>query len=195
MKIFLSLLLWFVYRLWGINGLNKLLLISGGYTASILRKFGAEIGNNDDIHSPLIIHNAKKDYANLVMGEHCHISKDVFFDLKDKITIESYIAIGMRTTILTHTGVVPNSPLEKKLPYCQAPVIIKNAAYIGAGVIILKGVTIGEESIVAAGAVVTHDIPPHSIVGGIPAKVIGSAKVQDRKYLSKKQKEEKKSKK
>lgn len=52
------------------------------------------------------------------------------------------------------------------------PIIIKNHVWIGMGAIILKGVTIGEGSIIAAGAVVTKDVPPHTIVAGVPAKVI-----------------------
>ncbi|WP_264367794.1 DapH/DapD/GlmU-related protein [Paraglaciecola mesophila] len=53
-----------------------------------------------------------------------------------------------------------------------APVIIKDNVWIGYGVTILKGVEIGEGSIVAAGSVVTKNIPPYSIAGGIPSKVI-----------------------
>jgi len=176
MKLSISFLLWLVSRLWGINGINKLLLFSGGKTAFILRKFGARIGKNCDIHSPLIIHNAFKDYSNLIIGEHCHIGKDVFLDLKDKIIIGSHLAIGMRTTILTHTGVVPTSPLKEKLPYSQAPVFIEDGVYIGAQVIILKGVTIGKESIIAAGSVVTRDVLPHSTVAGVPARQISKMK-------------------
>ena len=54
----------------------------------------------------------------------------------------------------------------------EAPIVIEDNVWIGINVTILKGVTIGEGSIVAAGAVVTKDIPPHSLVAGIPAKVI-----------------------
>ena len=52
------------------------------------------------------------------------------------------------------------------------PVVIENHVWIGAKAIILKGVTIGEGAIVAAGAVVTKDVPPHSIVAGVPARII-----------------------
>ena len=54
----------------------------------------------------------------------------------------------------------------------SAPVIIKDNAWIGMSAIILKGVTVGEGAIVAAGSVVTKDVPPHTIVAGVPAKVI-----------------------
>lgn len=51
-------------------------------------------------------------------------------------------------------------------------VIIKRNAYIGVGAIILPGVTIGEHAIVAAGSVVTKDVPPHTVVAGVPVRVI-----------------------
>ena len=54
----------------------------------------------------------------------------------------------------------------------SAPMIIKDNVWIGMSAIILKGVTIGEGAIVAAGAVVTRDVPAHAIVAGVPAKVI-----------------------
>jgi acetyltransferase-like isoleucine patch superfamily enzyme len=173
MNLIVKLILCFIYHFFGINGINKLLLVSGGRTALLLKNYGAKIGKYCDIHSPLIIHNAYKDFSNLTVGKHSHVGKDVLFDLKDKIVIGENVTVSMRTTILTHTSTVPDSPLRKeKLPYSQASVIIKDGVYIGANVTILEGVTIEKESIVAAGAVVTKDIPPHSIVAGVPARII-----------------------
>ncbi len=54
----------------------------------------------------------------------------------------------------------------------MAPVMIKKNAWIAIGAIVLPGVTIGDGSIVAAGAVVTKDVPPHCMVGGVPARII-----------------------
>ena len=59
-----------------------------------------------------------------------------------------------------------------------SPVVIEDRVWIGARAIVLKGVTLGHDSVVAAGAVVTKSVPPRSIVGGIPAKVIGSTSSQ-----------------
>ena len=61
---------------------------------------------------------------------------------------------------------------EEKLPDQDLPVIIEDGVWCGANITILKGVTIGRGSVVAAGAVVTKSCPPYSIIGGIPAKVI-----------------------
>ena len=53
-----------------------------------------------------------------------------------------------------------------------APVVFKRGCYIGAGALILPGVTIGEKAVVAAGAVVTKDVPPNVVAGGVPAQVL-----------------------
>jgi acetyltransferase-like isoleucine patch superfamily enzyme len=62
--------------------------------------------------------------------------------------------------------------VTEKLPENDVPIIIEDDVWIGTGAIILKGVTIGEGAIVAAGALVIKDVPPYSVVGGIPAKVL-----------------------
>lgn len=62
--------------------------------------------------------------------------------------------------------------VEEKLPENDVPIIVEDDVWIGAGVIILKGVRIGNGSIVAAGALVIKDVPPYSIVGGVPTKVL-----------------------
>lgn len=65
-----------------------------------------------------------------------------------------------------------NHQIKGKENECTKPVIIKDDVWIGVGAIILKGVTIGEGAIIAAGAVVNKDVPAHTLVGGVPAKVI-----------------------
>jgi len=62
--------------------------------------------------------------------------------------------------------------VEEKLPENDLPVVIEDECWIGANVTILKGVTIGRGSVVAAGAVVTKSCEPYSIIGGVPAKLI-----------------------
>ena len=58
-----------------------------------------------------------------------------------------------------------------------APVVIEDRVWIGARAIILKGVTVGHDAIIAAGSVVTRDVPPHATVGGVPAKQLGVGRV------------------
>ena len=68
---------------------------------------------------------------------------------------------------------------NENLPENDQPVVVEDDVWIGAGVIVLKGVTIGSGSIVAAGAVVTKSIPPFSIAAGVPAKVIRQRFTED----------------
>lgn len=93
------------------------------------------------------------------------------------ITFGNKIMLGPNVTIRGgnhNTSVVGKYmyDVKEKLPENDEPVVIEDDVWIGSGATILKGVTVGTGSIVAAGALVTKDVPPYSIVGGVPAKVI-----------------------
>jgi acetyltransferase-like isoleucine patch superfamily enzyme len=127
-------------------------MLAMGIPNSHLKRFfyrlrGSKIGKNVDI-------------ANFVFLE------DAFPEL---ITIGDNVDIAPWVTIATHDSVLVC--LQRKLSVRTGEVIIKNNVYIGTGVIILPGVTIGEYSVIGAGAVVIHDIPPFSVAYGVPAKV------------------------
>lgn len=108
-------------------------------------------------------------------GKNIKIGKGVFInhccsmlDLGG-INIEDDVMIAPNVSI-TSEG-LPLNPKDRTSLVCQ-PVLIKKGAWLGANVTILPGVTVGENAIVAAGAVVSKDVPDNVIVGGIPAKVI-----------------------
>lgn len=88
-----------------------------------------------------------------------------------ELIIEDNVAIAQRVTLLLKIDPSP-SPLNKIYKKAQSKIHIKKGAWIGAGSIILSDVTIGEYSVVAAGAVVIKDVPPYTVVGGVPAKKI-----------------------
>ena len=110
-------------------------------------------------------------------GRHIKIGKNVFINHACSfldmggITIEDDVQIAPRVNLVTENH--PIDPSTRKYLDLK-PVVIKRNAWIGAGVTILPGVTVGENSIVAAGAVVNKDVPANTIVGGVPAKVIRS---------------------
>ena len=85
------------------------------------------------------------------------------------ITIEDEVQIGPRVNLITENH--PLDPANRKALICK-PIVIKRNAWIGAAATILPGVTIGENAVVAAGAVVSRDVPANTIVGGVPAKII-----------------------
>jgi acetyltransferase-like isoleucine patch superfamily enzyme len=108
-------------------------------------------------------------------GLHTRIGKNVFINHGCSfldiggITIEDDVLIGPQVKITTENH--PLDPADRETLLLK-PVRIKRNAWLGAGAIILPGVTVGENSVVAAGAVVSKDVPPNTVVGGIPAKTI-----------------------
>jgi acetyltransferase-like isoleucine patch superfamily enzyme len=81
------------------------------------------------------------------------------------------LAQGITVTALNHTFTNPEKRIDEQ-GVSTTPVAIGDDIWIGANAVILPGVTIGEHSVVAAGAVVTKDVPPHSLVAGVPARII-----------------------
>ena len=106
------------------------------------------------------------------IGKNVFIGEEVLIDpiFPSLITIEDNVAIAPRVIILAH--IKPNIFHKNHLDSYAAPVTIRKGAFIGAGSIILPGVTIGEGCVVAAGSVVTRDTPSYTLVGGVPAKPI-----------------------
>jgi acetyltransferase-like isoleucine patch superfamily enzyme len=103
------------------------------------------------------------------LGKNVFINHDCTFLDMGGITIEDNALIGPKVCITTEGH--PLHPQERKQLVVK-PVVIKRNAWIGAGATILPGVTIGENAVVAAGAVVSKDVPANTVVGGVPAKVI-----------------------
>ena len=109
------------------------------------------------------------------IGKNCHISPYVLIDLlhPELIKIEDNVTISSNSMIFTHVNPSANEFLKKHgYPRTVKPVTIKNGAVISVGCIIIAGVTIGENSIVGAGSVVTQDVPDYCIVVGNPARVV-----------------------
>jgi len=140
----------------------------------ILKKQGAKIGRNCDIETNLRFHNCT-DFSNLTIGNNCHIGKDCFFDLRDKVIIGDNVVISMQCTFITHID-MSKSQLTNIYPPDQGPIIIDKDVYIGSGSQVLKGVNIGEKAFVAAKSLVIKDVNPHALVGGVPAKFIKKIK-------------------
>jgi len=136
----------------------------------ILKKYGSSIGIDCDIESPLLFHNCL-DYSNLIVGNNCHIGKNCFFDLRSKVQIDENVVISMQSTFITHQD-MNKSGLKAIYPATTKAIHIKENCYIGTGVTILQGVQLGESSVIAAGSIVTKNVEPYTMVGGVPAKFI-----------------------
>lgn len=109
-------------------------------------------------------------------GNEIHIGRNVFinqnctfYDLGG-LHIEDDVMIGPNVNIITTSH--PLDPSQRRAVTIGKPIVIKSNVWIAAGATIIGGVTVGENSVVAAGAVVTKDVPPNALVGGNPARII-----------------------
>ena len=121
-----------------------------------------------------------KGLENLSIGDGTSIPKGAtFYCTKAPLTIGKKVIFGPKPTIITgdHRIDIQGKYIiditdDEKLPENDQPVTIEDGCWIGANVTILKGVTLGHDSVVAAGSVVTKSCEPYSIIGGVPAKLI-----------------------
>ena len=107
----------------------------------------------------------------ITIGDNTEISNDVSLRAFHRIEIGSNCLIGDRGTIYDADMHEIDPNYRKRSVGCVSPVKIGNNVWIGSQVIILRGVTIGDNSVVAAGSIVVHSIPPNSVAAGSPAKV------------------------
>lgn len=124
--------------------------------------------------------DAEGDWENVFCGNDVQIGvRALIMCSRAPVRIGDHVMFGPQVTLVTgnHRTNIPGKYMksisdEEKEPGDDQPIIIAGDNWIGVNATILKGVTIGEGAIVAAGAIVTKDVPPYSIVGGNPARVI-----------------------
>jgi maltose O-acetyltransferase len=141
--------------------------------AAFLRLFGAKIGRNTIIHRLDFFNLYRTGFVGVSMGDDCFIGDGSLLDLAEAIVFSDKVTLAERVTILTHTNVgFADHPLQQRFPPIAKPVSVGYGSFIGACTTILPGVRVGECAFVAAGSVVTKDVPAHSLVGGVPARVL-----------------------
>lgn len=126
---------------------------------------GQKIDDSVEIRLPI-----RSDYgANLKIGKQVFINSGTMFTDLGGIELEDKVLIGPNVTIIS-----VNHPLDPKKRHGVElkSVLVKKNAWLGANATILPGVTVGENAVVAAGAVVSKDVPADTVVAGVPAKVI-----------------------
>lgn len=130
----------------------------------ILRAFGATISNSAVLYHGFQVRGARK----LVIMERVSVGDGAILDARGGLTLGNDVNLSTRVQIWTaqHDWTSPD------FAYQEAAVSIGDRAWLGPGVIVLPGSTVGEGAVVAAGAVVRGQIAPYTLVGGVPAKKI-----------------------
>ncbi len=148
---------------------------------AMLKEMFAEIGENCYIEPPL--------YANWG-GRHVHFGKHVYANFHLTLVDDTHIYVGDDTmfgpnvTVATAGHPILPELREKEYQY-NAAVHIGRNCWIGAGAIILPGITIGDNSVIGAGSVVTKDIPPNVVAVGNPCRVLREISERDREFYFK----------
>ena len=146
-----------------LHRLNAAEPLSGEQQAALADLFGGQVPEGLGLFTPVQIDFPRQMH----FGEHVFINHSFTAMSVGGIYLGDRVQIGPHVTIVTD-----NHDLHDRSILRCRPVRIGNGVWIGANVTILPGVTVGDRAILAAGAVVTKDVPANSIVGGNPAKVI-----------------------
>lgn len=137
--------------------------------AQFVNLYGCTIGDNTKLGTFVEIQK------NATIGKNCKISSHTF--VCEGVTIEDDVFIGHNVTFTNDIyprATTADGALQTAADWSVEPTLVKRGASIGSGATILARVTIGENAIVGAGAVVTKDVPANSIVAGNPARFLRS---------------------
>ena len=150
----------------------------------MLKQMFAEIGEGCYIEPPL--------HANWG-GKHCHFGKNVYCNFNLTLVDDTHIYVGdyskFGPNVVIATAGHPILPeLREKAYQYNAPVKIGKCVWLGAGVIVLPGVEIGDNCVIGAGSVVTKNIPANCVAVGNPCRVIREINDHDKKYYFKQRK-------
>ncbi len=135
------------------------------FRKSIYRICGVRIGKSTSFHWRTRFFKPWK----IVIGDNSIIGNDAMLDAREGITIGNNVSLSMGVWIWT----MEHDPQDPYYRGTGGSVYIQDYVWISCRVVILPGITIGKGAVVAAGAVVTKDVAPYTIVGGVPAKEIG----------------------
>ncbi|HMI91543.1 MAG TPA: acyltransferase [Polyangiales bacterium] len=143
-----------------------------GWLRSILyRAVGVRIGPSTYVFGKIEIEGVGNVLGNVRIGESCLLTTPLYLNASGAIEIGDRVTIGHHVMIITDNHDMTD-PERRGGERRSAPVKIEDGAWIGARATILPGVTLGRGCVVAAGALVAHDVPAHTLVGGVPARRI-----------------------
>jgi acetyltransferase-like isoleucine patch superfamily enzyme len=149
------------------------LLLVPQLRAPFLRLLGARVGRRSILHDVRFFNLYRRGLAGLEIGDECFLGDECLLDLAEGVRLENRVTLAERVLVLTHTNVgYADHPLQARFPAQAAPVVIEAGSFVGANVTILPGIRIGAGSFVAAGSVVTANVPRATLVAGVPARLV-----------------------
>ncbi len=146
--------------------------------AEILRRYARNLrwrfllgaaGRDLQVFGPLVIEHPH----NVRVGDGCTFGPFAVLNARAPITIGSRVRISAGVKLMT-SGLGAEEA-DGRRRHHEAPIVLEDGCWIGAGAVLLPGVSVGRNSVVGAGAVVTKPVPPDSVAIGVPARVVGSA--------------------
>ncbi|MBK7232910.1 MAG: acyltransferase [Saprospiraceae bacterium] len=143
----------------------------------LINAFNGKCGKDVNFKGHITVDNVYEDVdstgdlSRLQIGHQCVIGTGAFFDLTDQIILEDQVGIGANSMLMTHMD-LGRMPMSKIYPRKKDPIVISKGTFLGAHVIVLQGVRLGESCVVAAGSVVTENFPAYSLIAGVPAKLV-----------------------
>jgi len=149
------------------------LLLVPQLRAPWLRLLGARIGRGTIVHDVRFFNLYRRGLGGLEIADECFLGDECLLDLAEGIRLERQATLAERVLVLTHMNVgYQDHPLQAHFPAQAAPVVVGQGSFIGANATLLPGIRIGARSFVAAGSVVTADVPPGTLVAGVPARAV-----------------------
>ena len=141
----------------------------------LVNLYGCRIGDDTKIGSFVEIQK------NAQVGSRCKISSHTF--ICEGVTIEDEVFVGHGVMFINdpHPRATSDGQLQTEADWAVVPTVVRRGASIGSGATIMCGITIGEEAMVGAGAVVTRDVAPGETVVGVPARVVLRGLGQERR--------------
>jgi acetyltransferase-like isoleucine patch superfamily enzyme len=139
--------------------------------ARLLRFAGHSIGDRTLVMSSFMLVGGRGATRRLEIGADCFVNQDCIFDATARIVVGDNVNLGHGVLITTSSHAIGGHERRGGLLQPE-PVRIGAGAWLASRVIVLPGVEIGDGAIVAAGAVVTRSVPPHTLVAGVPARAI-----------------------
>lgn len=139
---------------------------------SYYRLMGLKIGKGSSIHLSTYLNR-----NDIIIGKNSVVNRKCYLDGRGGVLVGDNVSISPEVNLITAS----HDPNDPEFKYITGKIIIEDYVWIGTKAIILPGVKIGKGAVVAAGSIVNKNIDPYTIVGGVPAKIIGT-RVRELRY-------------